>query len=54
MYIKIPVPPDGSNLINCVEEYLNLSELVTVTCEDGCSKVVQAEKRSQLLSRLNA
>lgn len=47
MYEEIPVPPDGTHLNNYVEEYLNQSELVTMTCQDGCSKVVQAEKRSQ-------
>ena len=54
MYEEIPVPPDGTHLNNYVEEYLNQSELVTMTCEDGCSKVVQAEKRSQLISGIDA
>ena len=54
MFIELPVPPNGTSLNSYVEEHLNQSELVTMNCESGCSKLVQAEKRSELVSGLDA
>ena len=42
------VPADNSCLNPSLEELLNQSDLVEKVCEDGCQKVVQAEKRTQL------
>ena len=50
MYLELQVSSGMSNLNELVEEYLNQSELVTLKCEDGCGKVVQKEKRTQLSS----
>ena len=48
MYVEMPVPPENSSLNDYVEEYLNTSSLVGKFCEDGCQKLVQAEKSSRL------
>ena len=50
MYLELQVSNRMSNLNELIEEYLNQSELVTLKCEDGCGKVVQKEKRTQLSS----
>ena len=48
MYIELSVPVDGSNLNDCVEEYLCTSSLRGYNCEDGCKKFNQFERRSTL------
>ena len=48
MYAEIPVPPDGSNLNDYVEEFFNTSTLVGRSCEDGCQGFEQSEIRSKL------
>ena len=47
--MPITVPADNSNLNEYLEEVFNQSDLVTKKCEDGCNKIVQAQKRSQLV-----
>ena len=48
MYIELSVPEDGSNLNECVEEYLCTSSLLGYNCEDGCQKFNQFERRSTI------
>ena len=48
-YLEIPVPPNDSNLNDYLEDIFNQSELVSVKCEEGCNKVVQKQRRSQLV-----
>ena len=50
MFVELPVPKNGTSLNRCVEEYFNQCELVTKKCDDCCKKLVQAEKRSQLIN----
>ena len=37
LYLELQVPPNGTHLNTCVEEYLNTSDLVEWFC-DGCKK----------------
>ena len=48
-FIEVTVPANNSNLNEYLEEVFNQSELVTKRCEDGCQKIVQAQKQSQLV-----
>ena len=48
MYIELSVPEDGSNLNDCVEEYLCQSSLRGYNCENGCKKFNQFERRSMV------
>ena len=48
IYIELQVPPDGSNLNDHIEDYLNTSSLVGAFCKIGCKDFVQSEKRSTL------
>ena len=48
-FMEVTVPANNSNLNNYLEEVFNQSDLVTKRCEDGCKKVVQAQKQSQLV-----
>ena len=52
MYLELQVPEENSSLNIRVEEFFNQSELVTMKCEDGCQKIVQAEKRARLVCGL--
>ena len=47
LYIKIPVPPDNSDLNEYVEEFFNIKQLVGMHCE-ACKSFVQKEKWSEL------
>jgi DNA-binding transcriptional regulator of glucitol operon len=48
MHIELQVPPDNSNLSDCIEDYFNTSALVGRFCENGCQSFVQSEKRSRV------
>ena len=48
-FIEVAVPANNSNLNDYLEEVFNQSDLVTKRCEDGCNKIVQAQKQSQLV-----
>ena len=50
MYIELDVPPDGCELTNSIDDYLNTSSLVGMVCEDQCKRFVQKEKSSILTS----
>ena len=48
IYVEMSVPPESSNLNECIEDYFNTSSLEGLNCENVCQNFVQVEKRSQL------
>ena len=48
-FIPVTVPENDSKLNEYLEEVFNQSDLVTKRCEDGCNRIVQARKQSQLI-----
>jgi hypothetical protein len=48
MYVELRVPPDNTNLSDCIEEFFNTSSLVGVHCETNCGSLVKAEKSSKV------
>ena len=48
IYVEMDVPPDNSVLSEFLEDYFGTSTLDARFCPDGCKKLCQAEKRSEI------
>ena len=52
MFIELDLPPDGSNVGAYIEDYLNISSLKCIFCEDACQKLCQKEQRSRITNSI--
>ena len=48
IYVEMPVPPNGSDLRNYVEEFFNGGSSILRDCRDGCNTLSQKIQRTEL------